>query len=127
MAGLMLKHANTTRLALIPKKDVVNSVQDFRPISCCTGFYKIVSKVISNRMKRDMPILVGYEQGPFVANRSTSENILLSQSLVKGYDRKNISLRSLLKVDIRKAFDSLQWEFILDMLKAFHFPPLFIK
>ncbi|XP_074271245.1 uncharacterized protein LOC141595173 [Silene latifolia] len=125
--GRMSKQANSTLLALIPKKKVSSTVMDFRPISCCTTFYKTVSKIISTRLSTVLPLLVGPEQAAFVKGRSIHENIMLSQSLVKGYGRKYLTPRCLIKVDIRKAFDSLQWSFIENMLTALKFPPQFIS
>ncbi|XP_074315284.1 uncharacterized protein LOC141651470 [Silene latifolia] len=100
---------------------------DFRPISCCTVFYKAVSKVLANRLQRVLPLIVGEEQASFVKGRSIHDNIFLSQALVKGYNMRSISPRCLIKVDIKKAFDSLQWSFVVDMLKEFGFPQKFIK
>ncbi|XP_074301310.1 uncharacterized protein LOC141632687 [Silene latifolia] len=125
--GRMSKQANSTFLALIPKKKVSSTVMDFRPISCCTTFYKTISKIISTRLSTVLPLLVGPEQAAFVKGRSIHENIMLSQSLVKGYGRKYLTPRCLIRVDIRKAFDSLQWSFIENMLTALKFPPQFIS
>ncbi|XP_074301571.1 uncharacterized protein LOC141632971 [Silene latifolia] len=82
--GNMPKQANTTLLALIPKKPVVSTVMHNRPIACCTVFYKTVSKVLCSRLKPLLPIIVGKEQGAFLTGRSIFENIILTQSLVKG-------------------------------------------
>ncbi|XP_074271262.1 uncharacterized protein LOC141595191 [Silene latifolia] len=125
--GRMSKQANSTLIALIPKKKVSSTVMDFRPISCCTTFYKTISKIISTRLSTVLPHLIGPEQAAFVKGRSIHENIMLSQSLVKGYGRKYLTPRCLIKVDIRKAFDSLQWSFIENMLLALKFPPQFIS
>ncbi|XP_074315324.1 uncharacterized protein LOC141651516 [Silene latifolia] len=69
--------------------------------------------------------LLGKEQGAFVTGRSIFENIMLTQSLIKGYGQQGVSPRCLINVDIKKAFDSLQWEFIGKMLQQFHFPEQF--
>ncbi|KAK9689166.1 hypothetical protein RND81_09G040100 [Saponaria officinalis] len=103
----MLRYANTIVLTLIPKKPSASSVINYRPIACCTLFYKVVSKILENRLKAVLPFLIGNEQAAFVANRSIFHNVMLSQALVKVYDRAHISPRALIKVDIRKAFDSL--------------------
>lgn len=50
------------------------------------------------------------------------ENVLLASELVQGFNRKSVSPRSLLKVDLRKAFDSVNWEFILLLLEIGDFP-----
>ncbi|XP_074305770.1 uncharacterized protein LOC141640991 [Silene latifolia] len=125
--GTLPKQANTTLLALIPKKPVVNTVMDYRPIVCCTVLYKTISKILCDRLKVVLPEIIGKEQGAFVAGKSIFENIMLTQSLVKGYGQQGVSPRCLIKVDIRKAFDSLQWNFIQQMLKHFNFPPQFQK
>ncbi|XP_074278389.1 uncharacterized protein LOC141601980 [Silene latifolia] len=108
----MCKQASSTLITLIPKKKVSSSVLDFSHISCCTTLYKTVSKVLANRLKVTLPYLIVPEQAAFVAGRSIFENIMLSQSLVRNYGRKYLTPRSLIKVDIQKAFDSLQWDFI---------------
>ncbi|XP_074290572.1 uncharacterized protein LOC141617289 [Silene latifolia] len=125
--GKMMRKVNTTLLALVPKKDVPSTVQDFRPIACCSVVYKTISKIIANRLKHVLPDLVGNEQAAFIKGRNIFENIMMSQNLIKGYNQSLITPRCLIKVDIRKAFDSLQWEFIRDMLHGFKFPPLFVN
>ncbi|XP_074271221.1 uncharacterized protein LOC141595147 [Silene latifolia] len=67
--GVMSKQANTTLLELIPKKPVVTSVMDYRPIACCIVLYKTVSKILFDRLKPYLPTIVGKEQGAFVAGR----------------------------------------------------------
>ncbi|XP_074278191.1 uncharacterized protein LOC141601787 [Silene latifolia] len=74
-----------------------------------------------------MVYIVGPEQAAFVRDKSLFENVMLTQSLVKGYTRRNITPRCMLKVDISKAFDILQWNFIQEMLLELKFPPMFIK
>ncbi|XP_074291041.1 uncharacterized protein LOC141617794 [Silene latifolia] len=92
-------------------------VMDYRPISCCTIFYKTISKILTNRLQHVLPTIIDEEQAAFIKGRNIFENIILSQLLVKGYSRKNISPRCLIKLDIRKAFDTLQWKFIANMLQ----------
>ncbi|XP_074277582.1 uncharacterized protein LOC141601216 [Silene latifolia] len=74
-----------------------------------------------------MPKLVGMEQAAFIPGRSLHENTMLTQSLIKGYTRKHLTPRCMLKVDISKAFDSLQWEFLKNMLLGLGFPMLFTR
>ncbi|XP_074315271.1 uncharacterized protein LOC141651458 [Silene latifolia] len=86
-----------------------------------------MSKILCDRMKPLLPNLVGLEQGAFVKGRSIFENIMLTQSLIKGYGQQGVSPRCLMKVDIKKAFDSLQWRFLGQMLAIYYFPPQFQK
>ncbi|XP_074303248.1 uncharacterized protein LOC141637696 [Silene latifolia] len=124
-SGHMAKQANSTLISLIPKKAIATSVLDYRLISCCTVFYKTVSKILSNRIQPILPYLIREEQAAFVKGRNIFENIMLSQSLIKGYARKILSQRCLIKVDIKKAFDSIQWEFLSQMLSSLGFPSIF--
>ncbi|XP_074315440.1 uncharacterized protein LOC141651639 [Silene latifolia] len=124
--GKLAKQANVTVLTLIPKKDVVTSVKDFRPIACCTVLYKTISKVLVARLKPLLQKLIGPEQGAFVDKRNIFENIMLSQALIKGYNNGTCSPRTMIKVDIKKAFDSVQWQFVSSMLKSLNFPDQFV-
>ncbi|KAK9749960.1 hypothetical protein RND81_02G161900 [Saponaria officinalis] len=99
--GKLLRYAATTVITLLPKKASACSVLDYRPISCCTVFYKVVAKVLVNRLKDVLPLIVGHEQAAFVADRNIFHNVMVSQALVKGYDRQHVSPRALVKVDIR--------------------------
>ncbi|XP_074318506.1 uncharacterized protein LOC141655319 [Silene latifolia] len=98
-SSFMPKQANVIVLSLIPKKKVVQSVKVFRPISCCSIIYKTISKILTNRLQCILPKLVGIEQAAFVKNRSLFENIMLTQGLVKGYQRSYLSPRCMLKIN----------------------------
>src|SRR6516165_6265357 len=103
---------SATRIALVPKVESPLSMSDFRPISCCNVLYKCISKVIVNRFKEVLPGVIGSSQSAFVPGRRISDNILLTQELMRNYHIGGAP-RCALKVDIRKAFDTMSWEFIL--------------
>ncbi|XP_010431573.1 PREDICTED: uncharacterized protein LOC104715904 [Camelina sativa] len=126
-SGKMLKQWNATIITLIPKTPNAQRVGEFRPIACCNTLYKIVSKLLANRLKRVIPDLVSNSQSAFIPGRLLVENVLLATELVQGYNQKNISQRGMLKVDLKKAFDSVIWEFIINTLKAMEFPAHFIS
>lgn len=123
--GRLLKDINTTAIALIPKKPQACKLGDFRPISCCNLVYKIISKIISNRLKEVLSESISPSQLAFLKGRSLGENVLLSSELIWHYDKRDCAKSSMLKVDIRKAFDTVFWDFVLKLLKAQNFPPLF--
>nr|XP_018634159.1 uncharacterized protein LOC104119208 [Nicotiana tomentosiformis] len=99
---------NTIAITLVPKVSAPSTVKDHRPIACCTTVYKIISKVITKRIKSVLDGLIGHSQSAFIEGRCIIENILLSHELFKGYSRKGVSPRCALKVDLRKAYDTLE-------------------
>ncbi|XP_074288043.1 uncharacterized protein LOC141613200 [Silene latifolia] len=72
-----------------------------------------------------MPHIVGMEQAAFVADRSIFYNTMLANELVRGYDRKHKTPRCVVKVDIRKAFDTVNWDFLKAILPQFGIPQAF--
>ncbi|XP_062099266.1 uncharacterized protein LOC133805147 [Humulus lupulus] len=116
---------NTT-LSLVPKTDNPSRAVDYRPIACCSTIYKCISKLLCSRLARVLPDLVQLNQGAFVQGRSIAHNILIFQDLIKNYGRSSISPRCAIKIDISKAYDTVDWWFIEDLLKALCFPARFI-
>ncbi|GAB2301430.1 hypothetical protein Dimus_039250 [Dionaea muscipula] len=124
---MMLKQANTTIIHLIPKIANPSRVKDFRPIACCTTIFKIISKMICKRLIPILPAIIDVSQSAFVGGRSIVDNVLLCQEILTGYDRKMISPRCLAKIDLHKAYDSVHWSFLEQMLGKLQFPAAFIR
>lgn len=112
---------------LISKIIHANSVANYRPISCCDVIYKILSKVLASRLQYLLPINVNACQGGFFKGRSIVDNVLICHELVRGYGRKGVSPRMLIMADLRKAYDSLSWDFLESFLLALQFPPTFVQ
>jgi len=108
-------------VALIPKISNPSTIGDFRPISCCNTIYKCIAKIIEDRVKRVLDIVSPFQLA-FVEGRRISDNIMLSQELLRNYRRDNGSLRCALKVDLMKAYDSVRWDFLIGMLQRLGFP-----
>ena len=124
--GFLPKGINSTILALIPKKEDSRTMKDFRPISCCNVIYKVISKILANRLKIILPKFISPNQSAFVKDRLLMENVLLASELVKSYHKDSVSARCALKIDISKAFDTVQWPFLLSALTALGFPSGYI-
>ena len=113
-------------MALIPKKDAAIEMKDYRPISCCNVLYKVISKIIANRLKATLPQCISPNQSAFVKDRLLVENLLLATEIVKYYHKDEVSPRCALKKDIAKAFDSVHWSFLLNTLRAMNIPEEFV-
>ena len=124
-SGCLLQQWNVTIISLVPKKINPSHISDFRPISCCNSVYKVISKLLANRLKTGLPQIISNVQSAFIPGRLLVENVLLATELVQGYNWKSISKRCMLKVDLKKAFDTVNWDFILNTLEAVGFPPYF--
>ena len=125
-SGRLLKQINHSVIALIPKNANASTPSDFRPISCCNVIYKVISKILSARLAQALSAVIGPMQSAFLGGRRMSNNIHLLQELLRLYGRKRASPRCMIKVDFRKAFDSVQWVFIRRLLMMFGFPMRFI-
>ncbi|KAL0300290.1 UNVERIFIED_CONTAM: hypothetical protein Scaly_3051900 [Sesamum calycinum] len=124
--GRLLKQLNATLLTLIPKVQMPTKVGDFRPISCCNVIYKIITKIMVKRMQFVLEKLIDNCQNAFVPGRSISDNVLLAQELLSGYNQKKLPPRCTIKVDLQKAYDMVDWDYLLAVLRLFRFPNRFI-
>ncbi|XP_021975392.1 uncharacterized protein LOC110870522 [Helianthus annuus] len=117
--GKLLKQLNHTILALVPKVETPDSVLDYRPISCCNVLYKCISKIITDRLKGSLGVLVSINQSAFVPGRKISDNILLTQELMHNYHLNRGPARCAFKIDIQKAYDTVSWSFLESVLHGF--------
>eukprot|EP00253_Pinus_taeda_P015324 PITA_15324 len=96
---------NATFLALIPKSEGANKLEKYRPIALCNITYKIVSKVIANRLKPLLPLLISPEQSGYVEGRQITDGIILTHEILHSL-KQSKKLGMLLKIDLSKAFNS---------------------
>ncbi|GMI76197.1 hypothetical protein HRI_001289000 [Hibiscus trionum] len=115
---------NRTIIVLIPKNDRPEAFSGFRPINLCTVLYKLLTKVVARRLKPLFPLLICPNQTSFIAGRSIVDNIIVNQEAIHSMrTAKNKQGWMAIKVDLEKAFDRLQWDFIEDSMLAAGFPP----
>ncbi|GJX40550.1 hypothetical protein Tco_0255540 [Tanacetum coccineum] len=119
--GKILNELNHMIIALIPKVSFPTRVNDYRPISCCNVLFKCISKIIANRIKDSLKVLVSPNQSAFVPSRSIADNILLTQELMHNYHLDHGISRCAFKVDIQKAYDIVDWDFLKKILAGFGF------
>ncbi|GJU58688.1 hypothetical protein Tco_1236454 [Tanacetum coccineum] len=125
--GQILKEINHTFLALIPKVTTPLKVTDYHPISCCNVLYKCISKILTNRIMEGIKEVVSENQAAFVPGRRSSDNILITQELMHNYHRDRGPPRCAFKVDIQKAYDTVDWRFLGTILKSFDFHHIMIN
>ena len=123
----LLQAWNTTAVHLIPKVPNLNSLDDYRPIACCHTLYKCITQLICSRLKLVLGHIISPSQGAFVEGQNIMHNILLCQDIVKQYGWKHCPPSTLLKIDLRKVYDTLEWDFIKDMMIALKFSDKFVS
>ncbi|GJR49569.1 RNA-directed DNA polymerase, eukaryota [Tanacetum coccineum] len=118
--GKIPKGVNSSFIALIPKIKEANMVKDFRPISLIGSFYKIIAKILANRLVTVLGDIVSDVQSAFVKDRQILDGPFILNELLQWCKSKKI--RSfLLKIDFEKAYDSVRWDYLDDALKKFGF------
>ncbi|XP_071708301.1 uncharacterized protein [Rutidosis leptorrhynchoides] len=117
--GKLLKEINHTVITLLPKVKTPSLVTDFCPILCCNVIYKCISKIITNRIKFSLDEVINSNQSAFIPGRRISDNILLTQELMKDYHTDRGVARCAFKLDIQKAYDTVDWSFLEHILGQF--------
>jgi hypothetical protein len=102
---------NSTFLALIPKVNNPASFDDYRPISLCNLIYKVISKILANRIKPILARCLSAEQLGFLKGRRIQDAIGAAHESLHSIKKKN--LKSLvLKLDLKKSYDNIDWEYL---------------
>eukprot|EP00253_Pinus_taeda_P026957 PITA_26957 len=126
LSGKIPSAIKSTFIALIPKSDKPISYNDFRPISLCNCLYKIMAKILANRLKSILSAHISLEQFSFLQNRQIHEAIGSAQELLHSMQSKKLK-GMILKVDLSKAFDKASLLYIRMLLTHLGFPYMFIK
>lgn len=114
------KSLNATFVALIPKRYGAEELKDFRPISLIGGMYKIIAKLITERMKTVIGRLIKEHQMAFLKDRQIMDAAMLANELVDSMVKQNVP-DILCKLDIEKSYDRVNWNFLLKVLSDMGF------
>ncbi|GJV26891.1 RNA-directed DNA polymerase, eukaryota, reverse transcriptase zinc-binding domain protein [Tanacetum coccineum] len=111
---------NSSFITLIPKVSSPMVVNDFRPISPIGIQYKIIAKLLALRLARVVDTVVSVEQTTFIKGRQILDDPLLVNELVDWYKKKKKKMM-ILKIYFEKAFDSISWDYLDNMLEFMNF------
>lgn len=102
---------NLSFLALIPKSSNPQVFSDYKPITLCNTIYKITSKIISNRLKGFLSNYISVEQHGFLKGRAIHDVVTTTQEVIHSIHTRKLEAL-ILKVDLYKAYDCVDWSFI---------------
>lgn len=125
--GYLLKSWNHTFATLIPKTEAATKVDHYRPISLCNVSYKIISKLLSDRLKNLLDRLIFPTQAAFIPGRHIHDNSIINHEIMHHMRIKNGNLGLMaLKIDMAKAYDRVEWPLLFQILTAHGFCSRFI-
>ena len=112
-------------LSLIHKKDALDKLENYRPISLTNTDYKIIAFVLAERLKRVIDNLINKNQTGYIKGRFIGANARLILDILE-YCENNSKEGILLFADFQKAFDSVEWNFLINTLHKYNFGCNFI-
>jgi hypothetical protein len=125
ISGWILPDYNANTLILIPKHSNADSVDQYRPIAMANFKFKVISKIIADRLTSILPEIISSNQKGFIKGRNIKDCLCLASETINILDKKSSGGNLALKIDIKKAFDTLDWKFLLKVLNCFGFNQTF--
>jgi len=114
---------NHTNLCLILKIFVPSTMADFRQITLCNVSYKIISKILVNRLKPHLSGIISENQAAFIPGRMITDNVIMAHEVFHSLKVRKRQANSYmaLKTDITKAYDRLEWNFLEETMRYMGF------
>ena len=120
---------NETYICLIPKVKCPHKISEFRPISLYNVIYKIISKVLANRLKKIFPNVISEEQSAFVPRRQITDNVFIAYETMHRINQKRKGKEGMMavKLDISKAYDRVKWAYLEEVMTKMGFQERWIS
>ena len=98
-------------------------VTEFRPISLCNVVYRLISKILANRLKRVLDVVIDELQSAFVPGRLITDNVLVAFETMHCIDQRKKGKKALMaiKLDMSKAYDKVEWVYLETMMRKMGF------
>jgi len=122
----LTKGVNSTFIALIPKVNIPQRLNDYRPISLVGCLYKVLTKVLANRLRNVIGSVVSDSQSAFIKGKQVLDGILIANEVVdeaRRLDKEHL----MFKVDFKKAYDSVDLTYLDMVIVNMNFPTLWRK
>ncbi|XP_057452303.1 uncharacterized protein LOC130744130 [Lotus japonicus] len=125
-SGVWPKGCNTSFIALVPKIECPQQLNDFRPISLIGCVYKVISNVLANRIRLVLGKIIDEHQFAFLVGRNMLDSVVIASEII--HEAKNLKKATMVfKVDYEKAYDSVEWDFLTYMMAKMNFSPKWVK
>ena len=121
-----MERLNKVYLVLIPKILRAEQIGDFRPIALSNSIYLIIAKVLANRLREVMDSLISPLQSAFIPGQQMIDNIVMAEEIVAAW-RRSGTVGFLWKVDFAKAYDSIDWRYLWNVLRRRDFSEEWVR
>ena len=125
-SGIINQSTNASFIVLLPKKSMAKKISDYRPISLVTSLYKIIAKVLAERLRGVLHETIHSNQGAFVQGRQILDVVLTANEIVD--EKRRLEEEGVVfKIDFEKDYDHVSWDFLDHMLEKKGFSPRWRK
>lgn len=118
---------NCTMVTLIPKSPTTKTMKEITPIIYCTTVYKIISKILITKLSNVITTLVDDSESTFVPGKAIHDNNIITHELLRDYNRKHISPRRAIQMDLQIAYDIVKLMALENIMKEMNFLGKYIK
>lgn len=124
--NLDISKINMASVCLAPKRADANTITQFRPISLINCNVKIITKLLADRLSLIMDSLIDYTQTTYIKGRCIMDSVVCLHEILHSV-RENKVKGALFKINFEKAFDKVNWDFLLEILEGRNFGGKWIK